>query len=143
MNNDSFGNLREWGSIPGQVTELIEAGNLDEHQEGLIRLLKYQQNWRLREIAINAIKELRSPTSRLISAALDIVMDDGLHYEVRIPTARSLTALLSRNDVQCEGDTQKVACQVVEKISTLLESPQPPVMHNVIRECLTTIHACA
>lgn len=49
MKGDVFGDLRAWGRVLGQIAELRKAKKLDEHQEGLTRILRYPSNWRLRE----------------------------------------------------------------------------------------------
>lgn len=139
MTGDIFGNLREWGHVPGQLAQLTEAGALDGHQEGLIRLLRYRHNWRLREMALEAIQQLRSPTDRLVSEVLAILMDEGLYYEVRVLAAKSLSALLTKNASQYRRDRRSVLCGVLQRFRTLLDSPQPPVMHEALRECLAVL----
>lgn len=139
MSSDIFGNLREWGHVPEQLEHLTKAGVLDDHQEGLIRLLRYRGNWRLREMALEAIPHLRSPDDRLLSEVLSIVMDDGLYCEVRMLAARSLSGLLTRNLAHYQRDGRAVLCGVIQKIRMLLDSPQLPVMRKALRECLAAM----
>jgi hypothetical protein len=139
MSGDIFGNLREWGHIPEQLEQLTKAGALDEHQEGLIRLLRYRDNWRLREMALEAVRHLRSPEDKLLSEVLGVVTDDGLYCEVRIFAAKSLSALLAENAAQCRHDGRSILCRVIQEIRMLLDSPQPPVIQEALRECLAEL----
>jgi len=139
MSGDVFGNLREWGHVPEQLERLTKAGALDDHQEGLIRLLRYRDNWRLREMALEAVPHLRSPDDRMISEVLGVVLDNGLYCEVRMLAARSLSALLTGNAAHYRREGRTVLCGVIQKIRMLLGSPQPPVMHTALRECLAAI----
>jgi len=139
VSSDIFGNLREWGHVPEQLAQLTQAGALDGHQEGLIRLLRYRHNWRLREMALEAVQHLRSPTGGLISEVLAIVMDEGLYCEVRMLAAKSLSALLCQSAPRFSSNGRAILCHVIQKMNMLLGLPQPPVMHRVLRECLAAI----
>ena len=139
MTDDIFGNLREWGHVPDQLAQLAEAGALDDHQEGLIRLLRYRDNWRLREMALEVVPHLRSPDDRVISEVRSVVLDDGLYCEVRMLAAKSLSALLTENAAHYRRDGRTVLCGVIQRIRMLLESPHPPVMHEALRECLAVL----
>lgn len=90
-------------------------------------------------MALDAIQHLRSPTDRLIVEALGIVMDEGLYCEVRMLAATSLSALLCKNARRFKSDGRAVWCEVVQKMNMLLDSPEPPVMHGMLRECLAAI----
>jgi hypothetical protein len=139
MTGDIFGNLREWGDVPDQLAQLTQSGTLDDHQEGLMRLLRYRHNWRLREMALEAVQNLKSPTDRIISEVLAIVMDEGLYCEVRMLAAKSLGVVLSKSATPFSSDGRVIRCQVIQKMSMLLDSPQRPVIAGVLRECLTAI----
>ena len=139
MSDDIFGNLREWGQIPEQIAELADTGKLDEHQAGLVRILRYRNNWRLREMALRSMRDLRAPSNELISEVLSIIADEGVYYEARILAAQALVDLLTGKGIECAEDRDAVLGRVVERMRTVVDSPGPPVLHNVMRECLTTI----
>lgn len=139
MTGDIFGNLREWADVPDQLAQLTQSGTLDGHQEGLMRLLRYRHNWRVRDIALGAVQYLKSPTDRLLLEVLAIVMDEGLYCEVRMLAAKSLAVVLSKIATPFSSDGRVIRCQIIQKMNTLLGSPQGPVMDGVLRECLTAI----
>ena len=39
--SDVFGSLLDWGHVMEQIVDLKNAGKLDEHQDGLSRILRY------------------------------------------------------------------------------------------------------
>lgn len=138
MNGDIFGNLREWGHIPEQLAELAQAGELDDDQEGLIRLLRYRHNWRLREMALESIEHLRSPTRRLLSEVLDILTDEGVYCEVRMLAASVLAGWLRRTDIS-DPKSFRIARRIMEQLTGIVESPQPPVLHEAVRYVLAAV----
>ncbi len=139
MGGDIFGNLREWGHVPEQITELADAGKLDEHQAGLVRILRYRDNWRLQEMVLKSMKDLSAPSDELISEVLGLLADEGLYYQARILAAQALADLLTRKGIEYAEDRDAVLRRVVERIRTVVDSHGPPVLHNVMRECLTAI----
>ena len=52
MSGSVSDDLLDWGKALDQIAELTEAGALDEHQHGLVRLLGCRGSWRLREAAL-------------------------------------------------------------------------------------------
>lgn len=139
MSGDIFGNLREWGHVVEQITELTSSGRLDEHQEGLARILRYRDNWRLREEVLKAIGVLRSPSSELLSQILNIAGDDGVYYEARILAVEALEQLITRADTEHQGDTCTLRRCAAERLCTIQDSSGPPVLHATLRKCLITI----
>ncbi len=49
MKKDPFGNLADYQPVLELVHDLADKGELAECQPGLIRILRYKGNWRLRE----------------------------------------------------------------------------------------------
>jgi hypothetical protein len=143
MDCDIFGNFREWGQVPEQLTALREAGKLDEHQEGLVRMLRYRDNWRLREMALQAVGGLTTPSQEIVSEVLAITVDEELYYEVRILASQTLAGLLARKDVDFAGDRCAVLRHVVEAMQRILAAPGIPALHNALRTCLATIGSSA
>lgn len=43
MNQDIFGDLREWGVVLERLNDLKQSQKLDDYQEGLTRILRYQE----------------------------------------------------------------------------------------------------
>ncbi len=139
MNRDIFGNLREWGQIPEQIAELAATARLDEHQAGLVRILRYRDNWRLREMVLKSMKDLSAPSDELICEVLGLLADEGLYYQTRILAAQALADLLTRRNVACADDRCAVLRRVTETMRTLLDSLGPPMLHDATRECLTAM----
>ena len=45
MKDHIFGNLMDWGYALDTLHLLRDSGSLDDHQDELIRLLRYDKNW--------------------------------------------------------------------------------------------------
>lgn len=131
MNGDIFGNLREWGHIPEQLTELAQSGSLNDHQKGLTRLLRYRHNWRLRELALESVKHLRSPTDELLVAVLGILADNRLYYQVRMLAASVLGEWLRSSDGSAPQRFE-IARGIEERLTRIRELPEPPVLHEAV-----------
>jgi hypothetical protein len=135
MSTDVFGNLQDWGCVLDRIAELRRSRKLDGHQEGLNRLLRYRDNWRLREAALEAAKEVSSPTDALLSQVLAVMMDEGVYWQARALAADALSQL-----VQKSGKIPAVnASRVAEKMNQLLDTPQAPVFHESIRRSLQAV----
>jgi len=76
MTQDPFGNLREWGPVLELLDELESNGKLAECQRGLVRILRYKGNWRLREEVLKRIGGIPSPSDELAGQVLTILSDD-------------------------------------------------------------------
>ena len=120
MSPDIFGNLREWGEVPNQLRQLAESKKLDEHQEGLIRILRYRDNWRLRELVLDVVKSLESPSDELLGALLDIMMDDGVYCEARVLAAHALSQLAGMRQTEGASGQSGNVDQMIEKMNMLL-----------------------
>lgn len=139
MKGDVFGNLRDWSRVLDQVAEFREAGTLDEHQQGLTRLLRYRDNWRLRETALKAAKCLKSPSEELLSQVLAVMMDEDVYWQARVLAADTLSHLISECGKAGNGNLSTIAFEAMGKMESILDSPQPPVMHESIRRFLTAM----
>ena len=140
MTTDMFGNLREWGRVLERLEGLRESGQLDDHQAGLARILRYKDNWRLRETVLEYIEDLDNPTEELLQEVSHIMMDDGLYYDARILlAARAVTTLI----VLRENDGKEVKglnrTGVMEKMDSLMGTPQPPKLTDTIRQSLEAL----
>jgi hypothetical protein len=142
MNDDGFGNLREWGSVLEKMEALASSGKLGDHQKELIRVLRYNDNWRLRESALAALPVIPAPSPALIDEALKIMMRDDLYYDVRILAADALGRTLKKDSRanQRGGDkTKETIDRVIEGMNRLLSDPQPPILHRAVQESLERI----
>ena len=142
MNVDGFGNLREWGRVLEKMEALAKSGKLGDCQEELIRVLRYNDNWRLREAALAALTGISEPNPALIDEALKIMMRDDLYYDVRILAADALGKTLKKDSRTNRGGGDKMKetlNRVIEGMNRLLSDPQPPILHRAVRESLERI----
>ena len=142
MGDEGFGNLKEWGSVLEKMETLARSGKLGDHQEELIRVLRYNDNWRLREAALAVLPVIPAPKPALIDEALKIMMRDDLYYDVRIIAADALGRTLKKGSRanQRGGDkTKETIDRVLEGMNRLLRDPQPPILHRAVQESLEGI----
>ena len=139
MKSDIFGNLRMWGRVLDQIADLRRSGKLDEHQEGLTRILKYMDNWRLREETLEAVKDLKNPCDDLLSQVLEIMMDEDIYWQARVLAAEALSELLGKHREGRKSALSASAAKVIEKMHMILDSPQPPAFHDGIRRFLAAV----
>jgi len=137
MSRDVFGDLQDWGRVLDQIAELRRSKKLDQHQEGLARLLRYQGNWRLREAALEAVKEVNSPTSVLLSQVVAVMMDEGVYWRARVLATETLSQLIQKRGRKVPVIIS--AGGVVKKMNRLLDTPQAPVFHESIRKFLQAV----
>lgn len=136
---DSFGHLMEWGRVLEEIDRLRISGELDEHQRGLVRVLRYRGNWRLREAVLRAVTEMDAPRETLLSAVLEIMVDGSLYHEVRVLAAEALASGLARAQEQKRHDLDDLKQRAVEQIRELLDSTHAPVVRQGVRLVLSTI----
>ena len=115
-----------------------QAGLLDSHQDDLLWLLRFRGNWRLREAALEMMSSLQAPDPALIRQACDIMMDESLYHEVRILAAEAVTALAS-SERPASPSAESLSSEIRERMHSLLESVEPPVMHLALRRLLSRI----
>lgn len=139
MQSDIFGDLRDWGRALDQIAELRSSGKLDEHQEELARVLRYRDNWRLREAALEAAEDISSPSDEILSQVLAIMMDEGVYWQARVLAADTLSHLIKKHDNGPERALSLTEAKVIEKMNMILGSPQPPIFHESVRRFLRAI----
>jgi len=130
MEQDPFGSLRDWGSVLDHVDVLTVHGQLDNCQAGLIRILRYKGNWRLREHVLKGLGEIESPCPQLLCQVLNIIDDDNLYYDVRILASDALIQLLKKSEDGLDGEIGIQAREVVDRLRT---SPQPIFFDNALK----------
>ncbi len=134
MQADPFGNLREWGSALQTLDDLDSAGRLAECQKGLIRILRFRENWRLREAVLQCVDKIETPSDDLMNQVFDLVCDENAYCELRILASRAFRNLV-RNQYRNAGRSRAYAA-VADRMRTLLQSTQPPIFSEALRQCL-------
>lgn len=136
---DVFGNLREWENIPEQVQLLSRDRTLDERQGELVRLLRCEGNWKLRELALRALTNLKAPSSEVITEVVNIIRSGEVYWETRVLAIEALRGLFEKEDAWRDAARRELARSVFERLQSLVPSPEPPVLKNSLLKCLLTI----
>jgi hypothetical protein len=142
MNSDVFGNLREWGHIPEQVQSLRDSGRLSEHQEELVRMLRYPHNWRLRELALHVVQELDEPSDQILLCVADILADEGVYYEMRVLAANALRALVPEMRSQPSDGPSRPWAEITRRVKSLLQATHEPVLDDAIHGVWRALGRC-
>ena len=129
--HDPFGNLREWGPVIDLLDELANSDKLVECQRGLVRILRYKGNWRLREEVLKRIVGIPSPSDELVSQVLTILSDDNIYYEARVLASNALIELLKNSQSSLPQESILEIRTIIEKLN---KSPQPPLLENAIKK---------
>lgn len=136
METDVFGNLTDWGKVLETLKELKESGALDEHQAGLQRVLRYRENWRLREYVLECLGEIDRPTDELIQEVCRIMCDDSAYIDMRILAASALGDLVPKR-LEYSGEEPKFGdITVFQVMKEILDSPQAPIFHKAVSNAL-------
>lgn len=130
MSDDVFGNLRDWGSVIDRIEAMEKQRTLDHHQQGLARILRYRDNWRLRETVLKCIKHIRRPSGELLQALLAIMMDESIYHEARLMAAEALASAVVLQDGKTKLEDAVTVASVMEKMTALLKAPDVPVFHQ-------------
>ena len=136
MSIDIFGDLREWNRVLRQVDELQATGQLDEHQEGLARLLRYRFNWRVRRKAVESLSALAAPQDQILFLVLEIAADDHTQFDLRTLAADSLGSLIAMRQ-KANHWSADLEMTVVEKLGGALKAHQPPEFERAIKRALS------
>jgi hypothetical protein len=135
MSTDSLGNLKDWGRALEVLSAWKRAGQLDRHQGELLWLLRYRNNWRLREAGLEAMRDLQTPEPELLEEACRIVMNEGLYYQVRVLAAETLAQFVGDN-ARTGSRKVPIASGIRDRVHTLLSSQHAPVLHQALRRIL-------
>ncbi len=136
---DPFGNLRNWGPVLDLLDRLDQTGRMEECQPGLIRILRYRGNWRLREETLKRLGRIAHPSRELIARVADIIADDDTYYEARILAGRALAELAQNARRTSAKDEDPDMEPVADVVRNLLGTPQPPIFDQALRQCLNTV----
>ena len=139
MENFNFGNLKDWGQVLETLENLTQKGQLEKHQGQLIRLLRFDQNWRLREAAIESLEFIDNPSIELANEVFSIVTRKDLYYDVRILAVAGLSSLVERivgrKDLNSD-DVNAFVDQTLTGLEAHLETPEPPKFHDAVTAAL-------
>ena len=136
MKEDPFGNLTDWGAVLDMVDELADTGKLSECQPGLIRILRYKGNRRLREEVLKQVTRIQSPSHHLIRQVLSILDDDNTYYDARILASDALIQML-KNIQNGFGDEISIAVRkITERLRT---TPHPPIFDTALKKLYSEI----
>lgn len=139
MTTRTFGNLQEWDGVLKQLETLRREGALSEHQEALADVLRYHGNWRLREAALDTVRHIETPTEPLVREALNIMTDESTHAQMRMLAAEVLADVIERTRSLGHDGLTAVGREVIEAMHDLLDSPQPPVLHDAVQKVLPRV----
>jgi hypothetical protein len=132
MAHDPFGNLQDWWEALALLDELTRSGLLAECQRGLVRILNFKGNWRLREEVLKRLDQIQEPTDELIGQVLSILADDNIYYEARILASSALTHLLKNSHGSMQRQLHLKTRKVIEKLCT---TPQPLFFEKALKIC--------
>ena len=132
MNSDIFGNLMEWGAVLEKLEQLRNSKTLDEHQAGLVRILRYPHNWRLREAALGVIRGVNQPTEELLKEALNIALNEGVYVEARTIAVDVLADLMIKDRRIRSKNEITLRSSVLEKMESLMGDTQSPLLRERI-----------
>mgnify|MGYP005810636425 CR=1 FL=1 len=132
--SDIFGDLRDWKRVLKQIEQVRLAGQLDEHQEGLTRVLRYRYNGQLRRAALRAAPDLKRPSKDLVDVLLEIVRDEYCDLETRLLACDAVRHSISRRrDQEGTGGFESDAFRCAGEI---LRAPQPEVLREAVQRWL-------
>jgi hypothetical protein len=132
MPEDIFGNLMEWGEVLEKLEGLRNSTTMDEHQAGLVRILRYPRNWRLREAALRAIREINRPSQELLKETLKIAMNEEVYLESRQLAVDALADLMIKDRRIRSKDEITVRSRVFEKMESLMGDTHSPLLRKRI-----------
>ena len=139
MKMDIFDNLLNWGTVMELLEKLHKANQFDEHQAGLARILRYKDNWRLRETVLELCPNIKNPDLDLLSEINRIMMDSEDYNDLRTLAATSLGApVRSAARAKAPGSAFDPK-DALKNLYLLLNSPQPPIFHDSVRKAIDSI----
>lgn len=134
MQQDIFGNLMEWGGVLEKIGQIRDSNSLDDHQEGLVRILRYPRNWRLREAALRVVREINQPTVELLQETLNIALNEEAYVEARTIAVDVLADLMIKGRKIRTKKEIAARSRVLEKLESLMGETHSPLLREEI-EC--------
>lgn len=139
MDQDTFGNLTDWGRVLERLDELTRRGGIEAHQDDLAMLLRYRGNWRLREAALECIPSITEPKAELIREVCQLMLDENLYFQARILAAEALGAAMDHLGKCSDSQTPALRKDIRDQMHALLGSQDLPVVHQAARRVLPAI----
>ena len=142
MENNIFGNLTDWGIVLEKLEKLSESGALGNYQDELIRLLRFDQNWRLREAAIESLPFVENPGLNLAREIISLIKRKDLYYDVRILATdglEKLTTIIINNRAFDKDILKQFVQAIIKDMDALLASPEPPKFHDALQNSMDQI----
>nr|WP_321400211.1 hypothetical protein [uncultured Desulfobacter sp.] len=149
MKDQIFGNLTDWVNALDTLNLLKKSASLDNHQEELVRLLRHEGNWRLREAAVEAAATLKMPSIETLKQIVKLIVRDDLYYNIRILASKTLSTLIPvimANAGINKDLVRRFINDANHEVTALLSSPEPPMFHDaldIIYEQIQTVLATA
>ena len=142
MKNYIFGNLTDWEIVLDKLKQLSDSRELGNYQDELISLLRFDQNWRLREAAIESLPLVENPSINLAIEVFSLIKRKDLYYDVRILATDSLEKLTTTivNNRDSDKDSLKqFIFSILSDLEILLASPEPPIFHDALQNSMDQI----
>lgn len=142
MTDYIFGNLTDWGSALDKLQRLTDTGEIGNHQDELIRLLRFDGNWRLREAAVESASTLTAPEVDTVKQLVSLIGRGDLYYNVRIMAAEAVSTLVPVLMENRGPDRDRVRLcfkEATHEVTTLLSSPEPPIFHDALDHTLAQL----
>ena len=117
-----------------------EFKQLDRHQDGLTRILRYRNNWRLRETVLKHIVHIVEPMEELVQEVINITVDEDTYLDMRILAVDALSHLIPLCSKRDDIKSRNIVETAVENMNMLLNLPQPPIVHEAVTKALKTIN---
>jgi len=136
---DTFGNLNDWGQVLKMLGNLKKTKKLDEQQTGLARILRYGQNWRLLETALECAKEIVEPSQEFLKAICNIMDSRNIYVDARVLAVDALEYLVPRMSKDLGGDSEVTRPSIIRKMKNIQDSIEPPKFQEAITRCLEVI----
>jgi len=133
---DRFEDLQEWGQCLDRLAEIDRSGTIDQHQEGLVRLLRYPYNWQLRQAALESARNLESPTTEVIEEVFRIASHGDGPLDERLLALGTMSCLAERARAGVGESSGKVLAAIVERTEAMLAEPCAPILQQAMRGCL-------
>jgi hypothetical protein len=130
VEQDPFGNLGDWGRVLGVLERLTHDGELEGCQPGLVRILRYKGNWRLREEVLTRVGTIQTPSDELVLQVLNIVADDNVYFDARILAAEALRQIMQNARRHFHGKTTGYIQQIIERLRRTM---QPFAFDNALK----------
>lgn len=129
---DSLGNLQEWSEVLDKLEKMQKEQVLDRNQEGLLRVLRFQGNWRLRERGLEYAAGLKEPMGELTAQVCRILGDETVFLDLRVLAAVSLGSIASKQT----GHNRAAA---VAALRDIIATPQAPLLTRAAEQALQQI----